>query len=95
MNCQAKAGLLVLRTCDEPSVGVCASCGIPLCAVHLMMGKCPDCAASPEVDERKSYYNTYGQPSQFGDKRYFTRNDAATAKAVEDQRNKKSKQFES
>ena len=95
MNCQARMGLLVLRGCEEPAVGACAVCGTPLCAMHQVMGpqgmSCPDCSGSPEAEERKEYYNTYGRPeeqspAQFGDKKYFSPADAAAARAAQQKR---------
>jgi hypothetical protein len=86
-------GLLVLRGCEEPAAGACAVCGTPLCMMHQVMGaqgpSCPECASSPEATERNEYYNTYGKPgehAQFGDKKYFSPEDAAAARSAQQKR---------
>jgi len=88
MSCQARQGLLVLRGCGSPAIGACSSCGRMLCAMHLMGGACPDCAAmqgntdteqTREAAQRNSYYSTYGEGSDYGDDEYFNRGDGAPA----------------
>ena len=84
MSCMASAGLLVLRGCGQPAVGVCSSCGKSLCMMHLGAGTCPDCMATQgqwedndaarEAASRNDYYNTYGggeEAAQFGAAGYF------------------------
>ena len=89
MSCQARAGLLVLRMCGEPAVGACGTCGRPLCLMHQVMGgmgmACPECAATQgdyetneyarEAANRNDYYNSYGEPTEFGDESYFSEGD--------------------
>ncbi len=90
MNCQARMGLLVLRGCEEPAVGACAVCGKGLCAMHQVMGEqgmtCPECSGSPEEKDREEYYQEYGEPDEtplFGDRKYFSPEDAAAARAAQ------------
>ncbi|MBN9659812.1 MAG: hypothetical protein J0H49_16625 [Acidobacteria bacterium] len=85
MSCQAHVGLLVLRACGQPAIGSCASCGMPLCGLHLGAGTCPTCLltrGNPEDNEltreaatRNQYYETYGERSQYGDAGFFNEND--------------------
>jgi len=81
MTCQAQMGLLVLRTCGDPSAGFCGQCGKAICAAHQVGGSCPGCAAddpqnaqdptAQEAANRQSYYEQYGQAPQFGDRGFF------------------------
>lgn len=81
MTCQAQMGLLVLRTCGDPSVGFCGECGKAICAAHQVGTSCPECAAADpdaaqdanarEAASRQSYYQQYGQAPQFGDRGFF------------------------
>lgn len=89
MSCQARAGLLVLRMCGEPAMGACGTCGRPLCMLHQVMGgagmTCPECAAlhggsedneqAREAANRNDYYNSYGEPTEFGGDTYFSEGD--------------------
>jgi hypothetical protein len=87
MTCLATVGLLILRPCGEPATGFCGQCGKALCATHQLGDSCPDCAAtdpdptaSPEVAQaasRRSFFQQYGAPPQFGDRGYFSGADRA------------------
>ncbi len=89
MTCQAKAGLLVLRACGQPSVGACAKCTKPLCGEHIGSGVCASCAIETgaprdrlveEEATRASYYRTYGPSAAaaalFGGAAFFSARDA-------------------
>lgn len=89
MTCQAKTGLLVLRTCGQPSTGACSKCTKPLCGEHIGSGTCAECALesggpqdrlTEEAATRNSYYRTYGPSAAaaalFGGAAYFSTRDA-------------------
>ncbi|MGJ5820010.1 hypothetical protein [Paludibaculum fermentans] len=85
MSCQAHVGLLVLRSCGQPAMGACSSCGMALCGMHLGAGTCPTCMltrGNPEENDltreaatRNQYYDTYGGRTQYGDSEYFNEGD--------------------
>lgn len=44
-GCAQKSGFLSLFSCGDPVVGMCVTCGKPVCAAHLQASSnCPDCA---------------------------------------------------
>ena len=74
-GCQVLKGLLILRECGRTPVALCSSCGIRVCAEHLVHGAngqplCPECAVQAQgepsqasqaqwVRRRKEYYSLY------------------------------------
>jgi hypothetical protein len=69
-----------------------------LCAMHMVMGStCPECSAmqgnvdnesAREAANRNSYYDTYGEPSEFGDPDYFNEADSSIAAGLTGQPSK-------
>jgi len=44
-GCTQKSGFLSLFSCGDPVIGMCVTCGKPVCAAHLQAASnCPDCA---------------------------------------------------
>jgi hypothetical protein len=79
-GCKAKKGLLVLRDCGEPVIGVCSGCHIGICQKHQVIAfnnqvLCPDCAAKDQnmkpagyvgrSRRRDRYYSHYGYTPWF------------------------------
>jgi len=84
-KCKTQVGMLVLRDCGEPALGVCVTCNRPICQRHQVPTSqgvtCPDCAAQlpngqshrevQRVRYRSGYYSYYGyHPHHFHDHDY-------------------------